>query len=33
MQKEIADRFSLPMIIHTRDARDATFDFIRDNDV
>jgi TatD DNase family protein len=23
----------LPMIIHTRDARDATFDFIRDNDV
>lgn len=33
IQKEIADRYSLPMIIHTRDARDATFDFIRDHDV
>ncbi len=33
MQKEIADKYSLPMIIHTREARQATYDFIRDNDV
>lgn len=30
-QWELAQKYHLPLVIHTRDARDATLDFMRDN--
>lgn len=33
MQWELAQKYDLPLVIHTRDARDATLDFIVEHDI
>lgn len=33
MQWELAQKYNLPLVIHTRDARDATLDFIVEHDI
>ena len=33
MQWELAQKYDLPLVIHTRDARDATLDFIVGHDI